>query len=171
MTHIICSYISILISYLYYYYTIAARATLSKPLLERAKGTKILASVRDIADFAKGTEEDLSKFPSAEHDILQNHALDNGPLLYLGSPHMKVNGLETPEAGKVLLQLLFDHCQSPAFTYYHAWDVGDVVIWDNSQTLHHSMPYKNDGSVKRELYRTQAQMDLPEKNEESRDEL
>ena len=52
MTHIICSYISILISYLYYYYTIAARATLSKPLLERAKGTKILASVRDIADFA-----------------------------------------------------------------------------------------------------------------------
>ena len=170
--------------YLYLYYhiststklhVIAARATLSKPLLERAKGTKILASVRDIADFAKGTEEDLSKFPNAEHDILQNHALDMGPLLYLGSPHMKVNGLETPEAGKVLLQLLFDHCQSPAFTYYHAWDVGDVVIWDNSQTLHHSMPYNNDGSVKRELYRTQARMELPEikknDNEESRDEL
>ena len=70
--------------YLYLYYhiststelhVIAARATLSKPLMERAKGTKILASVRDIADFAKGTEEDLSKFPSAEHHIIQNHAL------------------------------------------------------------------------------------------------
>ena len=177
MTHIICSYISTYtIISLLLLHVIAARTTLSKPLLERAKGTKILASVRDINDFKKGSEEDLSKFPNAEHDILQNHALDKGPILYLGSPHMKVNGLETPEAGKVLLQLLFDHCQSPAFTYYHAWDVGDVVIWDNSQTLHHSMPYKNDGSVKRELYRTQARMELPETskkndNEESRDEL
>ena len=53
----------------------AARASLSQPLLDRARGTKISVSVRDIGDFAKGTEEDLSKFPDAEHDIVQNHAL------------------------------------------------------------------------------------------------
>ena len=150
----------------------AARASLSKPLSDRANGTTILASVRDIADFSKGTDEDLSKFPNAEHAILQNHAIDNGPLLYLGSPHMTVNGLESKDAGKMLLKMLFDHCQSPSFTYYHAWDVGDVIVWDNSQTLHHSMPYNNDGSVKRELYRTQARMDIPEKKKnDERDEL
>ena len=31
-----------------------------------------------------------------------------------------------------------------------------MLVWDNTQTLHHSFPYDNDGSAKRELYRTQA---------------
>ena len=35
---------------------------------------------------------------------------------------------------------------------------GDVLVWDNTQTLHHSYPYDNDGTNKRELYRTQARM-------------
>lgn len=136
----------------------AARATLSKPLLERAENTTISVSVRDIGDFAKGTEEDLAAFPDATHEILQNHAIDGGPVLYVGSPHMKVNGLESPEAGKALLEMLLTHATSPAFTYFHAWDVGDVIVWDNTQTLHHAMPYKNDGTAKRELYRTQARI-------------
>ena len=47
------------------------------------------------------------------------------------------------------------------FTYFHSWDKGDVLVWDNTQTLHHSFPYDNDGSTKRELYRTQARIRLP----------
>lgn len=139
----------------------AARATLSKPLLERAAQASILASVRDIADFAKGTEEDLATFPDAKHAILEHHCSDGGPLLYVGSPHMKVGGLESPEAGRALLDMLIVHATSPAFTYFHAWDVGDVIVWDNTQTLHHAMPYNNDGTTKRELYRTQARIFLP----------
>lgn len=79
-------------------------------------------------------------------------------MLYVGSPHMSVNGLESPEAGKALLEMLLAHATSPAFTYFHAWDVGDVIVWDNTQTLHHAMPYNNDGSAERELYRTQARL-------------
>lgn len=139
----------------------AAYATLSKPLLERAKEASISVSVRDIADFAKGTEEDLSKFPDAHHPILDKHTFDGGPMLYVGSPHMSVEGLETPEHGRALLDMLLIHATSPAFTYFHAWDVGDVIVWDNTQTLHHAMPYKNDGTTKRELYRTQARLKVP----------
>jgi taurine dioxygenase len=140
----------------------AARATLSQPLLERASRASIQVSVRDIADFAKGSEEDLAQFPNASHAILQSHLLDGGPLLYVGSPHMKVQGLESAEAGKALLEMLLTHATSPAFTYFHAWDVGDVIVWDNTQTLHHAMPYNNDGTVKRELYRTQCRLNLSE---------
>ena len=143
----------------------AARATLSKPLLDRAANVTIHVSVRDIADFAKGTEEDLSKFPDANHPILDKHAVDGGPILYVGSPHMKVLGLESPEAGKALLEMLLLHATSPSYTYFHAWDAGDVIIWDNTQTLHHSMPYKNDGTAQRELYRTQARLRLPDDKE------
>lgn len=133
----------------------AARATLSAPLLERSRGVSIRASVRDIKDFANGLEEDLALFPDAVHRVLAKHDLDGGPLLYLGSPHMKVEGLGTPGDGKRHLEMLFRHATSPSFTYFHSWDAGDVIIWDNTQTLHHAMPYNNDGSHKREFYRTQ----------------
>ena len=118
----------------------------------------IEVSVRDIADFAKGTEEDLAAFPDAKHPLLDVHALDGGPSLFVGSPHMKVTGLESPEAGKGILEMLLSHATSPAFTYFHSWTPGDVIVWDNTQTLHHAMPYKNDGTAERELYRTQARL-------------
>lgn len=139
----------------------AAAVTLSRPLLERAQNASILASVRDIADFAKGTEEDLSGFPVAKHGIVAQHGIDGGPLLYVGSPHMNVTGLESLEAGKALLEMVLVHATSPAFTYFHAWDVGDIIVWDNTQTLHHAMPYNNDGIARRELYRTQARFVVP----------
>ena len=56
------------------------------------------------------------------HPILASHLLDHGPLLYVGSPHMRVDGLSTPEAGSALLTMLLMHATSPAFTYFHAWD-------------------------------------------------
>jgi len=139
----------------------AARSTLSAPLLARAANASIRASVRDIADFAKGDEEDLAQFPTALHPVLDSHYLDGGPLLYVGSPHMSVEGLGTAEAGKALLTMLLLHATSPSFTYFHSWDVGDVLVWDNTQTLHHSFPYNNDGTAKRELYRTQARLRKP----------
>lgn len=140
----------------------AARATLSRPLLERAKRASISVSVRDIADFSKGTEQDLAKFPDASHPILDHHSMDGGPMLYVGSPHMAVNGLESPDQGRALLDMLILHATSPSFTYFHAWDEGDVLVWDNTQTLHHAMPYNNDGRTKRELYRTQARLKVIE---------
>ena len=73
----------------------------------------------------------------------------------------QVHGLETPEAGKRLLNMLLAHATSPAFQYFHAWEAGDVLIWDNSQTLHQSMPYDNDGRARREYYRSQARIRPP----------
>ena len=102
----------------------AAYATLSKPLRERAQAARLVASVRDIADFTKGDEADLQAFPEARHAVVQPHGLDGGPTLYVGSPHMKVEGLETPDAGRDLLTMLLKHATSPSFTYFHSWDPG-----------------------------------------------
>jgi len=136
----------------------AAYATLSQPLRERAANASIVASVQDIADFRKGSPEDLARFPDARHKIIDRHRDDHGPLLFLGSPHMRVEGLESESAGKSLLNMLMTHATSPSFTYFHRWEVGDVLLWDNVQTLHHAFPYVNDGSARREFYRTQARI-------------
>jgi len=139
----------------------AARAKLSQPLVDLASNATIRASVRCIQDFKNGLEEDYAAFPESEHKILASHSLDDGPMLYIGSPHMWVNGVNsdsgnpTRAAGSVLLKLLFDHSTSPSFTYYHNWEPGDIVIWDNTQTLHQAMPYDNNGINRREMYRTQ----------------
>ena len=40
--------------------------------------------------FEAGDEEDFAMFPKvAVHPLLANHYVDSGPLLYVGSPHMK----------------------------------------------------------------------------------
>ena len=118
--------------------TPSTRRALNSPVDARAGAERasIVASVRDIADFAKGDEADLAKFPNATHKFIQPHALDGGPTLYVGSPHMTVEGLETQEAGKNLLGMVLTHATSPSFTYFHAWDAGDVVVWD---TVHKSI--------------------------------
>jgi taurine dioxygenase len=140
----------------------AARATLSPPLLARAANASIRASVLKIGDIKdRATAEDLAAFPDVTHRILDNHVSDGGPLLYVGSEQMEVVGLESAAAGKGLLAMLLAHATSPAFTYYHVWEAGDVLVWDNAQVLHHAFPYDNDGTTRREFYRTQAWMLKP----------
>ena len=39
-------------------------------------------------------------------------------MLYVGSPHMVVEGLETQEAGRDLLTMVLTHATSPSFTYF-----------------------------------------------------
>ena len=134
----------------------AARAMLPPPLRARAADACILASVRKIGDFSEASAEDLAPFPDVSHPMLANHLLDGGEVLYLGSQHMDVGGLESAEAGTALLTELLAHATSPEFAYYHTWEAGDLVLWDNTQVLHHGMPYDNNGINVREYYRTQA---------------
>jgi len=43
-----------------------------------------------------------------------------------------------------LLVGLRDRATQPKFVYRHQWSVGDLVIWDNTGTMHRAMPYNPD---------------------------
>jgi alpha-ketoglutarate-dependent taurine dioxygenase len=43
----------------------------------------------------------------------------------------------------------------PQFTYRHKWNVGDLVIWDNTGTMHRATPY--DPQAGRMMHRTKLQ--------------
>ena len=45
----------------------------------------------------------------------------------------------TPEQSEALLAELFGHLYAPANVYEHAWEAGDLVIWDNL-AVHHGRP-------------------------------
>lgn len=45
------------------------------------------------------------------------------------------------EDGRKLLDMLTAHATRPEFVFCHQWRIGDVVMWDNQQTMHRGTPF------------------------------
>ncbi len=78
--------------------------------------------------------------------------------LVLGSTASHVEDMDLRE-GWALLTRLRDWATQPQFVYRHQWTLGDLVIWDNTGTMHRAMPYPMDSG--RLMYRTQIAGDEP----------
>ncbi len=61
--------------------------------------------------------------------------------------------------GKELLVRLRDWSEQPQFVYRHVWSVGDLVMWDNTGTMHKATPY--DPASGRMLHRTKLEGEEP----------
>jgi taurine dioxygenase len=74
--------------------------------------------------------------PDAIHPVVRVHPETGRRALYI-SPGFTVGfvGLETG-AGDALKAELFDYALRPEFHYYHHWQPGDVLIWDNRCAMH-----------------------------------
>jgi alpha-ketoglutarate-dependent taurine dioxygenase len=64
-----------------------------------------------------------------------------------------------PLDGEELLIRLRDFATGPEFSYRHVWSVGDLVMWDNTGSLHRATPYPLD--CERMLHRTKLEGDEP----------
>ncbi|MYM62822.1 TauD/TfdA family dioxygenase [Pseudomaricurvus sp. HS19] len=78
--------------------------------------------------------------------------------LVLGSTASHIEGMSLRE-GRALLTKLRDWATQPEFVYSHEWKLGDLVIWDNTGTMHRATPYPLDSG--RLMYRTQIAGDEP----------
>lgn len=78
--------------------------------------------------------------------------------LVLGSTASHIEGMDLRE-GWALLTRLRDHATQPRFVYSHEWTVGDMVIWDNTGTMHRVLAYPHDSG--RLMHRTTVQGDEP----------
>lgn len=63
--------------------------------------------------------------------------------LVLGCTATQIVGLSRVES-TLLLNRLREWATSEPFFYSHSWSVGDMVMWDNTGTLHRAMPYDPD---------------------------
>jgi alpha-ketoglutarate-dependent taurine dioxygenase len=70
--------------------------------------------------------------------------------LIVGTTASHVVGMH-PSDSKELLDRLLAHTTQDRFVYRHSWRVGDLVMWDNTGTLHRLRPF--DPSATRELHR------------------
>lgn len=71
--------------------------------------------------------------------------------LVLGATASHVEGMDLRE-GQALLTRLRDYATQPPFVYRHQWKVGDLVIWDNTGTMHRATAYPLDSG--RMMHRT-----------------
>ena len=78
--------------------------------------------------------------------------------LVLGNSAHHIVGMD-PLDGKGLLLRLQDFATRPEFTYSHKWTVGDLVMWDNTGSLHRVTPYPPDCG--RMLHRTKLEGEEP----------
>jgi alpha-ketoglutarate-dependent taurine dioxygenase len=78
--------------------------------------------------------------------------------LVLGATASHVEGIDLRE-GWALLTRLRDWATQPQFVYRHEWKLGDVVIWDNTGTMHRAMPYPLDSG--RLMHRTKLHGEEP----------
>lgn len=71
--------------------------------------------------------------------------------LVLGATARHVVDMDYRRSAELLVRLR-DWATSAQFTYRHVWSVGDLVIWDNTGTMHRATPY--DPAAGRLLQRT-----------------
>ena len=89
--------------------------------------------------------------PPVRWPLIRIHAGSGRQVLYIGSHARRVIGMPLP-AGRILLRDLQEHATQPAFVYRHAWQPGDLVLWDNRAVMHRGCRY--DLSHKRDMRRT-----------------
>ena len=98
-------------------------------------------------EFPPGERE---KYPPSRQRLVRRHPGSGRKCLYLSAHASHIVGWPVPE-GRLLLRDLSDFATQPQFVYSHQWRVGDLVIWDNRDTMHRGRPH--DESKPRDLRR------------------
>lgn len=102
---------------------------------------------------------DVSVSPGPRHPVVRTHPETGCDALFLGRrPYAHATGLAVHDS-EALLDALWAHAANPAFAWYHQWQPGDVVIWDNRCTMHRRDAF--DDRVRRVMHRTQVRGSPP----------
>lgn len=82
------------------------------------------------------------KFPPRVHPLVWQHRSGRKSLL-LSSSVTRVLGMDD-DASAVLLAELMAWATQPQYVYHHHWRMGDLLMWDNTGTMHRAMPFDLD---------------------------
>lgn len=143
-------------------------AALPASLKERATGLTVIQSWRYAQEGiarnpAFRTDEgaqmlELDRFPDLAYPLVYEHPVTGA--LILNVPPMWASGIvEMPGAeGRALLDELIAHSLQEKFIYWHRYEPGHLVIWDNWRMMHAASGTK--GRHRRLMYRTTIKGDV-----------
>ena len=134
-----------------------AYETLPEAMKKRIQGLRCVhdASRNSAGELRLGYENvtDPRNTKGAIQPIVSTHAVTGRPCLLLGRRrNAYIVGLELEESEE-LLDALWAHATRPELTWTQEWKVGDVMMWDNTCTMHKRDAF--DPGSRRLMYRTQ----------------
>ncbi|MEX0959971.1 MAG: TauD/TfdA family dioxygenase [Burkholderiales bacterium] len=119
-------------------------------MIEGLRAHHSIAHSRETLGFGFSQEE-RDKLAGAVHPLVRTNPRTGRRSLYLAAHASRIVNWPVPE-GRLMLRDLIEHATQPQFVYRHAWQPGDLVIWDNLATMHRARPF-DDASHRRELRR------------------
>ncbi len=96
------------------------------------------------------TQAQREAFPSVTWPLVQTDPRSGRKMLYVGAHACEVVGMTLAE-GRMLLMDLTEHAAQRQFVYCHTWQSADLVMWDNTATMHRGRWF--DFAQRRELRR------------------
>jgi alpha-ketoglutarate-dependent 2,4-dichlorophenoxyacetate dioxygenase len=96
------------------------------------------------------TEEQRNSIPPALWPLVQVDPRSGRKILFVGIHACEIEGMTIAE-GRMLIADLLEHATQREFVYQHHWQVGDLVMWDNTATVHRGRWF--DFEERRELRR------------------
>jgi alpha-ketoglutarate-dependent 2,4-dichlorophenoxyacetate dioxygenase len=113
---------------------------------------------RETIGFREFTPEERERFRPVRQRLVRTLPRTGRRSIYLSSHAGTIVGWALPEA-RLLLRDLTEHATQREFVYSHRWQVNDLVIWDNRQTMHRGRPYPANEA--RDVRRTTVKGDAP----------
>tara|TARA_B100000676_G_scaffold307958_1_gene367606 strand:+ start:1434 stop:2312 length:879 start_codon:yes stop_codon:yes gene_type:complete len=108
--------------------------------------------------FTDFSDEERMRFQPVRQSLVRVHPSTGRKSLYLSSHAGEIVGWPRPEALS-LLRDLTEHATQREYVYRHAWQVHDLVIWDNRRTMHRARPFPPEEA--RDMRRTTLRGDGP----------
>lgn len=113
---------------------------------------------RESIGFTDLTPEERERFRPVRQRLVRTLPRTGRKSIYLSSHAGTIIGWPLSEA-RLLLRELTEHATQRQFVYAHTWQVGDLVMWDNRQTMHRARPFPAEEP--RDMRRTTLRGDGP----------
>jgi alpha-ketoglutarate-dependent taurine dioxygenase len=135
--------------------TYAAYEELPEPEKKTLEKLKVIHTIESIQRriYSSPTAQQVEGWKTYQpksHPLVWTHRSGRKSLV-LGSTASHIEGMDLP-AGRALLARLEEWSTQPRFVYQHQWTLGDLLIWDNTGTMHRVLPYAADSG--RMMHRT-----------------
>lgn len=72
--------------------------------------------------------------------LVKVHPVTGRPNLLIGRHAYDIVGMDPADSADLLDRLAEEACQPPR-VYFHEWESGDVVVWDNRRLMHRGTPF------------------------------
>lgn len=131
--------------------TCAAYEALTDEDKKRIDGLQVVHTMAAFGSKVPGTLSEefrtsWGKFPARTLPMVRPHKTGRKALI-LGSSADHVIGMD-PEESRALIERLNASMTRPEYIYTHQWRMGDVLIWDNTSTMHRAQAYEADSGRK-----------------------